>query len=99
VHMPQFSGADFYLSSPRGQIGDAISELDWAVGQVLQAIKDANAQENTIVWFSSDNGPAMEFHQHGGSAGLLRCAKGTTFDGGIRVPSIVTWPGTIKPGT
>ncbi|CAL4167173.1 unnamed protein product, partial [Meganyctiphanes norvegica] len=98
VHVPQFAGSSFYKTSPRGQIGDALSELDWAVGQVLQAIEDVGAQENTIVWFTSDNGPSLLHHQHGGSAGLLRCGKGTTMEGGVRVPSIVYWPDKIKPG-
>jgi len=98
VHIPQFAGKNFHETSPRGQIGDALSELDWAVGQVLKTIKDLGLDNNTIVWFTSDNGPSLEHHQHGGSAGLFRCGKGTTMEGGVRVPSIVYWPGKIKPG-
>lgn len=75
-----------------------IQEIDWSVGQVLQTLKELNLDQNTIVMFSSDNGPWLVFETHGGSAGPLRAGKGTTFEGGQRVPTIFWGPGNIKPG-
>ena len=78
--------------------GDVIEEIDWSVGQVLQTVKDLNLANQTIVVFSSDNGPWLSFKTHGGSAGPLRAGKGTTFEGGQRVPTIFWGPGQISPG-
>ncbi|MCB0719004.1 MAG: sulfatase [Bacteroidetes bacterium] len=81
-----------------GLYGDVIQEIDWSVGQVLQAIKDAGLDDNTLVIFTSDNGPWLSYGNHAGSAGPLREGKGTTFDGGVRVPFISRWPGVIPAG-
>ena len=75
-----------------------IEEIDWSVGQVLQTLKELKLDQNTIVWFTSDNGPWLTFQDHGGTAGLLREGKGTTWDGGMREPSVCWWPGTIPAG-
>ena len=96
-HIPLFAHPDFIGSSKRGIYGDVIQEIDWSVGQVLQTLRDLQLDKNTIVVFSSDNGPWLSFHTHGGSAGPLRAGKGTTFEGGQRVPTIF-WGGEIKPG-
>lgn len=82
----------------RGLYGDVIEEIDWSVGQILQTLRDSRLDEKTIVWFTSDNGPWLTFKDHGGSAGLLKSGKGTTWDGGMREPTVAWWPGTIPAG-
>jgi len=74
-----------------------IAEIDWSVGQVVAALQDEGLTQNTLVIFTSDNGPWLTFQQQGGSAGLLRGGKGSTWEGGMRVPLIARWPGTIEP--
>lgn len=97
-HIPLFASKDFRHSSRRGFYGDVIEEIDWSVGQVRKALEEAGIADNTIVMFSSDNGPWLPFREHGGSAGLLRGGKGGTFEGGMRVPFVVWGPGHIKSG-
>jgi len=97
-HVPLFRSKEFEGKSLRGLYGDVIEEIDWSVGQVLQTLRDLKLDDNTIVWFTSDNGPWLTFNDHGGTAGLLREGKGTTWDGGMREPSICWWPGTIPAG-
>ncbi|NQV23964.1 MAG: sulfatase [Rhodopirellula sp.] len=97
-HVPLFRSKEFEGRSLRGLYGDVIEEIDWSVGQVPQTLRDLKLDQNTIVWFTSDNGPWLTFNDHGGSAGLLREGKGTTWDGGMREPSICWWPGTIPAG-
>jgi len=94
-HVPLFRSKAFEGKSLRGLYGDVIEEIDWSVGQVLDTLRDLKLDQNTIVWFTSDNGPWLTFNDHGGSAGLLREGKGTTWEGGMREPSICWWPGTI----
>lgn len=96
-HIPLFRSADFKDVSKAGIYGDVIEEIDWSVGQILETLKNEGLAENTLVIFTSDNGPWLTFKTHGGSAGLLRGGKGGTFEGGLRVPSIFWWPGTLKP--
>ncbi|XP_064396908.1 arylsulfatase A-like [Halichondria panicea] len=98
THHPQFASKTFTNSSVRGKFGDALNELDWAVGQVFQFIEDAGVKDNTFVFFTSDNGPSLLRQIRGGNAGLLRCGKGTTWEGGQRVPAIAWWPGMIRTG-
>jgi len=97
VHVPLFVSDDFRGKSPRGLYGDAVEEIDWSVGRVLETLRREGLAENTLVVFTSDNGPWLEFDQHGGSAGLLREGKGCTYEGGMREPCIMWWPGMIKP--
>ena len=97
-HMPLFRSSDFEAHSSAGIYGDVIEEVDWAVGQVLEALDRLELAEHTLVVFTSDNGPWTSFETHGGSAGPLRHGKGTTYEGGMRVPGIFWWPGTIEPG-
>jgi arylsulfatase A len=97
VHVPLFVSDDFRNTSPRGLFGDAVEEIDWCVGRILATLRREGLAENTFVVFTSDNGPWLIFDQHGGSAGLLREGKGCTYDGGMREPCIMWWPGTIKP--
>ncbi len=95
-HVPLFASKKFSGSSPRGLYGDVVEELDWSVGQVLETLRKEGLAENTFVFFTSDNGPWLIQKQAGGSAGLLRDGKGSTWEGGMRVPGIAWWPGKIK---
>ncbi len=97
-HVPLFVSKDFTDVSRRGLYGDVIEEIDWSVGQVLSALQEQGIADNTLVVFTSDNGPWNSFHQQGGSAGLLRDGKGSTWEGGMREPTIFWWPGKIEPG-
>lgn len=94
-HVPLFRSPEFEGVSRRGYYGDVIEEIDWSVGQVLQKLRDTGLDENTLVVFCSDNGPWLIYGDHGGSAGPLRDGKGSTFDGGMREPTIFWWPKTI----
>lgn len=96
-HIPLFRSEEFKDASVGGIYGDVIEEIDWSVGQILETLKKEGIAENTIVVFTSDNGPWHTFKTHGGTAGLLRGAKGGTFEGGMREPTIFWWPGKIKP--
>ena len=97
-HVPLFRSPEFAGKSRRGLYGDVIEELDWSVGRVLDTLQQLGLDDQTLVLFSSDNGPWALFDEQGGSAGPLRGAKGGTFEGGMRVPGIFRWPGTIPPG-
>ena len=97
-HVPLFRSKKFAEKSKAGLYGDVIEEIDWTVGQVLGALKKAKVADNTLVCFTSDNGPWLVFDTHGGSAGLLRDGKGSTWEGGMREPTIFWWPGKLKSG-
>jgi arylsulfatase A len=98
-HVPLLMGPEFEGETDRGAYGDVVEELDWSVGQILDALDANGLRENTLVIFTSDNGPWLRYGDHGGSAGPLREGKGTHFEGGFRVPCIISWPGTIPSGT
>jgi len=98
-HVPLFRSARFEGVSARGLYGDVVEELDWSVGEVVRALKEAGVDRNTLVLFTSDNGPWLMFEEFGGSAGPLKDGKGGTWEGGMRVPGIFWWPGRIAPGT
>lgn len=95
-HVPLFCSEAFEGKSKRGLYGDVIEEIDWSVGQLLKSLKEQNLDENTLVVFTSDNGPWLMFEDHGGSAGLLRDGKGSTFEGGMREPTIFWWNNQLK---
>lgn len=97
-HVPLFASAEFRGKSLAGIYGDVVEELDWSVGRILDALRSRGLAENTLVVFSSDNGPWLIFDSHGGTAGLLRDGKGSTWEGGMRVPGIAWWPGRIPAG-
>ncbi len=98
-HIPLFASEAFRGNSPRGLFGDVIEEIDASVGSVLAALKEAGVDEQTLVVFTSDNGPWLVFNHHGGSAGLLREGKGSTWEGGMRVACLMRWPGQIPAGS
>lgn len=99
-HIPIFASKNFQGKSEAGVFGDVVQEIDWSVGEVRKAVKAAGIEDNTLIIFTSDNGPWTVFGpRHGGTAKPLRGEKGTTWEGGFRVPGIFHWPGKIKPGT
>ncbi|MCE7992678.1 MAG: sulfatase [Roseivirga sp.] len=97
-HVPLMPGSEFN-DSERGKYGDVVEEIDWGVGEIMKTLKAQGIAENTLVFFTSDNGPWIIKDERGGSSGLLRDGKGSTWEGGMRVPGIAWWPGTIKAGT
>jgi len=99
VHVPLFVSDKFKGKSRQGLYGDVVMEVDWSVGEILAAIKQHGLDENTLVVFATDNGPWLSYGNHAGSAGPLREGKGTTFEGGVRVPCVMRWPGKIPAGT
>ena len=97
-HVPLFVSEKFKGKSEQGLYGDVIMEIDWSVGQILSALKKFDLADNTLVLFTSDNGPWLSYGNHAGSAHPLREGKGTTWEGGQRVPCIVRWPRRIPAG-
>ena len=97
-HVPLFVSEKFEGKSPRGLYGDVMMEIDWSCGEILQKLKELDLDEQTIVVFTSDNGPWLGYGIDGGSAGPFREGKGSTWEGGVRVPAIFRWPGRIPPG-
>ena len=85
-HYPVVPAPEFKGKSQAGEYGDFVNQTDWTVGQVLDALQRAGVADNTLVIFTSDNGPWLIMNQQGGSAGLLREGKGSTWEGGMRVP-------------
>ncbi|ULQ51002.1 sulfatase family protein [Flavihumibacter fluvii] len=98
VHVPIAASPAFKGKSGAGLFGDVMEEVDWSVGEVLKALQENQLEDNTIVIFTSDNGPWLNYGNHAGSSGGLREGKGTAWDGGLKVPAIISWPGKIKPG-
>eukprot|EP00118_Oscarella_pearsei_P024950 m.307191 g.307191 ORF g.307191 m.307191 type:complete len:499 (+) comp41999_c0_seq1:36-1532(+) len=98
VHTPNFVSKKWCNSSSRGRFGDADSEMDDAVGQIMAALKENELDNNTLVFFTSDNGPWLIKRLDGGSAGPLFEGKTTTWEGGVREPGLARWPGRIEAG-
>jgi len=99
VHIPLGVSDKFRGKSRQGLFGDVMMEVDWAVGEILTALETNGLAENTLVIFTSDNGPWLNFGNHAGTTGGLREGKGSSFEGGQRVPCIMRWPGVIPSGT
>lgn len=97
VHTPLFASEDFLGTSKRGLYGDVMAEVDFSVGRITKRLESLGLDQNTLIIFTSDNGPWHMMLEHGGSAGLLKDGKGTTWEGGMRVPGIFYMPGTIAP--
>jgi arylsulfatase len=98
-HVPLHVSDKFRGKSERGLYGDVIQEIDWSVGQVMDALKRTGAEKSTWIIYTSDNGPWLSYGEHAGSAAPLREGKGTCWEGGTREPCIMRWPGKIPAGT
>lgn len=97
-HVPLAASAKFKGKSGMGTFGDVIMELDWSIGQILKTLKDEKLAGNTIVIVTSDNGPWLNYGDNAGSSGGFREGKGTTWEGGTRVPLWIRWPGKVEAG-
>jgi arylsulfatase A-like enzyme len=99
VHVPLAVSDKFKGKSKQGLYGDVVMEVDWSVGEVMKALHENGLAGNTLVIFTTDNGPWLNFGNHAGSAGGLREGKGCSWEGGQRVPCIMSWPAKISAGT
>ena len=96
-HVPIFASEAFQGKSAGGRFGDVVEEIDWSVGEVMRVVSENGLENETLIIFTSDNGPWSVFGPHGGTAKPLRGEKSTSWEGGFRVPAIFRWPGKIKP--
>jgi len=99
THVPLAVSSKFKGKSEQGLFGDVMMEIDWSVGEIMKALEKNGIDKNTLVIFTSDNGPWLNFGNHAGSTGGLREGKGNSFEGGQREPCIMKWPGQIQEGT
>ncbi|MES2738040.1 MAG: sulfatase [Verrucomicrobiota bacterium] len=99
VHVPLYVSEKFNGKSGKGLYADVMMEVDWSVGQIMETLEKNGLKDNTWIIFTSDNGPWLSYGDHAGSAGLLREGKGTVWEGGTRVTSIMRWPARIPAGT
>ncbi|MBN3582455.1 sulfatase [Algoriphagus aestuarii] len=97
-HVPLFASNAFLGKSDRGLYGDVIEEIDWSVGEIVNTLKKEGLDNNTYIVFTSDNGPWLVYNEQGGSSGGLFGGKGTSYEGGVRVPTVIWGPGNVKPG-
>ncbi len=98
-HVPLHVSERFAGRTERGLYGDVIAEIDWSMGEILNAVSTNGLDEDTLIIFNSDNGPWLSYGTHAGSAGPLREGKGTVWEGGVRTPCLMRWPGRIPAGT
>ena len=98
-HVPLYVSDKFRGKSGAGLYGDVIMEIDWSVGEIMRALDEHKLADNTLVIFTSDNGPWLSYGTHAGSSGRFREGKGTAWEGGTRVPCIMRLPGKIPAGT
>ena len=96
-HVPLFVSKDFEDITKNGLYADVITEIDYSVGRIINSLEENGLTENTIVVFTSDNGPWLSYGDHSGSSGIYREGKGTTWEGGVRVPAIIKFPNGLKP--
>lgn len=97
-HVPIAASAAFKGKSKQGTYGDVMMEIDWSVGEIVKTLDALKLSKNTIIIFSSDNGPWLNFGNHAGSTAGLREGKGSVWEGGHRVPCIIKWPGVVPEG-
>lgn len=95
-HVPIYASSEFEGTSERGLYGDVIQEIDASVGQIVAKLQALGLEDNTLIVVTSDNGPWLTMAEHGGSSGMLRSGKQTTFEGGMRVPCVLQWPARVK---
>jgi arylsulfatase A-like enzyme len=98
-HVPLAASAKFKGKSGAGLFGDVMEEIDWSVGEIMKTLRANGLEKNTIVIFTSDNGPWLTYGNHAGNTGGFREGKGTAWEGGVRVPFIIHWPAQIAPGS
>ena len=98
-HVPLFVSKENYNKTKEGLYADVMWEIDWSVGQILESLKENKIDKNTLVIFTTDNGPWLSYGDHAGSAKPLREGKGTAWEGGVRVPCIMRWPEKIPSST
>ncbi len=99
VHVPLFASESFQGKTQQGLYADVVAEVDWSVGRILETLKELGLDEKTLVIFSSDNGPWLSYGDYAGNAGPFREGKGTSWEGGVRVPTVMRWPNKIPAGT
>jgi len=99
THVPIAASPKFKGKSGAGLFGDVMEEVDWSVGEIMRTLDEQKIAENTLIIFTSDNGPWLRFGNHAGNTGGLREGKGTAWEGGQREPCIMRWPAVIAPGT
>ena len=99
VHTPLAVSKKFQGKSKQGRFGDVMMEVDWSVGEIVKTLEELGLTSNTLVIFTSDNGPWLNFGAHAGNTAGLREGKGVSFEGGQRVPCIMKWPAVIPAGT
>lgn len=99
THLPQFASSTYINTTRRGLFGDALAQFDGDVGEILSFLKEKGIANRTFVVFTADNGPQLASDLLGGEQGPLKCGKGTTYEGGVREPAVMWWPGVIKPNT
>ncbi len=98
VHVPLGVSDKFKGKSKQGLFGDVMMEIDWSMGEIMKTLKENGLEDNTLIIFTSDNGPWLNFGNHAGSTGGLREGKGTSWEGGQREPCIIRWPGVVPEG-
>ena len=96
-HVPLFVSEDFTNITGKGLYADVVTEIDYSVGRIIRYLEENDLSDNTILVFTSDNGPWLSYGDHSGSSGIYREGKGTTWEGGVRVPSIIKFPNGLKP--
>ena len=99
VHVPLYVSDDFKGKSGAGLFGDVVMEVDWSMGQIMETLRKHDLADNTLVIFTTDNGPWLSYGDHAGSAKPLREGKGTMWEGGCRVPTLMWWPSKIPAGS